>query len=158
MSYIYQTGMKGRTIFARILPGSELIESIKKICMENNIEIAYISTCIGSLEKVSFVYAVKDEERYYKIKYHEPVVMIRPIEFLGAQGIIARNSNGEYQGHFHAQFSDENMNVYGGHLLDSGNIVLATIELILNEIIDVKIKREYHKASGFSFFEPTDKE
>ncbi len=158
MSYTYQTGMKGRIIFARILPGSELIESIKKICAENNIEIAYISTCIGSLEKVSFVYAIKDEKQYYKIKYHEPVVMVRPIEFLGAQGIIVRDSNDEYQVHFHAQFSDENMDVYGGHLLDSGNIVLATIDLVLNEIIDVKIKRKYHKASGFSFFEPTDKE
>jgi len=158
MDYIGAIGRPGRTIFSRILPDGEMMISIQEICKEHNIENAYVSTCIGSLKKVSFVYALEDKSRFYKIKYSEPVEIEGPIEFLGAQGIIAKDDQGQYQIHVHAQFSDKNMKVYGGHLLNNGNIVLATIDLIINEIIDVKIKRNYHAKSGFYFFEPENEE
>lgn len=154
MKYKQAIGKTGRLIVARILPGNEMIESIKEICKENKIEKAHINTCIGSLKKVTFAYAVSDSNYFYKIKYSKPVEINGPIEFLGAQGIVAKDDDGNYQVHFHAQFSDETMKVYGGHLLEHGNIVLATIDIVINEIIDVNIKRNYHEESGFYFFEP----
>lgn len=151
-------GKNGKIITARIMPDSDLIESIVEICKKRNIQNAYISTCIGSLKKISFVYALEDTSRFYNIRYSDPVVMTGAIEFLGAQGIIAKDNDGEYQVHLHAQFSDETMKVYGGHILNKGNIVLATIDLIINEISEVDIKRNYHEASGFYFFEPVEEE
>lgn len=158
MEYREVVGKPGRRIFSRILPDSEMMLSIQEICKKHNIENAYISTCIGSLKKVSFVYALKDLNSFYKIKYSEPVEIEGSIEFLGAQGIIAKDNQGKYQIHVHAQFSDETMKVYGGHLLNEGNIVLATIDVIINEIIDINIRRNYHAKSGFYFFEPANEE
>ncbi|MCD5415464.1 MAG: DNA-binding protein [Clostridiales bacterium] len=158
MKYKQTIGKTGRVIIARILPDAEMIESIQEICKKNEIETAYISTCIGSLKKISFVYALTDQNRFYGIKYSKTVEMKGPIEFLGAQGIIAKDDEEKYQIHLHAHFSDEYMNVYGGHVLNSGNIVLATIDIVINEIIDVNIKRNYHETSGFHFFEPASEE
>ena len=151
-------GKIGKTIMARILPGNEMIMEIKEICRKNNIDSAYVSVCIGSLRNVNFVYATTDLDCFYKIKYSEPVVIKGPIELLGVQGIIAKDNDEKYQVHFHAQFSDENMQVYGGHLLDYGNIVLATIDIVINEIVNLNLKRNYHKESGFYFFKPVDRE
>ena len=158
MEYKQTIGKTDRTIFARILPDSDMLLSIQEICRKNEIEMAYISTCIGSLKKITFVYALTDLNRFYKIKYSKPVEMAGPIEFLGAQGLVAKDDNGEYQTHMHAHFSDETMKVYGGHLLNKGNIVLATIDIVINEITEVNVKRNYHEASGFYFFEPADEE
>lgn len=158
MKYKQTIGITDRTIFARILPDSDILQCIQEICKKNEIEMAYISTCIGSLKKITFVYALTDLNRFYKIKYSKPVVMTGPIEFLGAQGIIAKDDKGIYQVHLHAQFSDETMKVYGGHLLDKGNIVLATIDIVINEITEMNIKRNYHEVSGFYFFEPASEE
>jgi hypothetical protein len=147
-------GRTGRVITARIMPESDLLVEIKNICQARNIETAYINTCIGSMKKITFVYAVTDETQFYNIKYCDPVEMTGAIEFLSAQGIVAKDDAGEHKIHLHAQFSDEQMTVYGGHILEEGNIVLATIDLIITEVLDVNIKRNYHEASGFYFFEP----
>lgn len=151
-------GKIGKVITARIMPDSDLIESIEEICKKRNIQNAYISTCIGSLKKSTFVYALTDTSQYFNLKYSEPVVLTGIIEFLGAQGFISKDDKGQYLTHLHAQFSDEDMRVYGGHILNKGNIVLATMELVINEISDVNIKRDYHEESGFYFLEPEDKE
>ncbi|MBN2260501.1 MAG: DUF296 domain-containing protein [Clostridiales bacterium] len=154
----YVIGRSGKVIFARVLPNSELIASIKKICQENSIEIASIGACIGSLKEVNFVYAMNDASQYYNIRYSDEVKMKGAIEFLSAQGIVSKDNSGLYQVHMHALFSDESMKVFGGHLLNEGNIVLATIDLVLNEILDISVKRNYHQKSGFYFFEPNDEE
>ncbi len=158
MKYKIQEGRIGRVVFARILPGEDLVQCIKEICSEKDIRFAYIGTCLGSLKKARFVYALADEDFYFKMKYSEPVVMEGPMEFLSAHGMLARDDERNYQCHMHAMFCDGDMKVYGGHLLDEGNIVLATIDMMINEVLDVDIKRNYHKPSGFYFFEPAREE
>ncbi len=88
--------------------------------------------------------------------YSDPVELDGPIEFLNAQGIVAKGENGEYLVHLHAVMSDKDMKVYGGHVVDDGNIVLATIDLVLNEISDINLARKYDKDSGFYFFTPEE--
>lgn len=158
MKYKAEVGQAGKSIFVRVLPNEDLIECIKQICNENEIQFAYIGTCLGSLKKVRFVYALTEEDSYFKLKYSETIELEGPIEFLSAHGMIAKDDNGVYQCHIHAMFCDEKMKVYGGHLKDEGNIVLATIDLVINEVTDVNIKRNYHKPSGFYFFEPAREE
>src|SRR6056297_129183 len=149
-------GTNGKTVAARIMPDSNLIEEIIAICKENQLEAAYIPTCIGSLKKARFVYAIPDDSTYFKMVYSEPVELDGPIEFLNAQGIVAKGENGEYLVHLHAVMSDKDMKVYGGHVVDDGNIVLATIDLVLNEIKDINLARKYDKNSGFYFFTPEE--
>lgn len=149
-------GTTGKTIAARIMPDSNLVEEIIAICEENQLEAAYIPTCIGSLKQGRFVYAIPDDSTYFKMRYSDPFDLEGPIEFLGAQGIVAKGENGEYLVHLHATLSDADMRVYGGHVVETGNIVLATVDLVLNEIKDINLARKYHKESGFFFFTPEE--
>ncbi len=154
--YKSAVGTSGKTIAARIMPDSNFVEEILAICRENELEAAYIPTCIGSLKKARFVYAIPDDSTYFKMVYCDPVELDGPIEFLNAQGIVAKDENGEYLLHLHVLMSDKDMRVYGGHILDEGNIVLATMDLVLNEIKGINLARKYDNESGFYFFTPEE--
>lgn len=156
--HICASGNPGRTITARILPDSDLVEEIITLCKENGLEAAAISTCIGSLKQGRFVYAVPDGETFFKMRYSDPVTIQGPVEFLAGQGIVAKGETGEYLVHLHALMSDPDMNVYGGHVVETGNIVLATMDLVLDELDDIRLTRKYHKESGFYFFTPEEAE
>ncbi|SNS10278.1 hypothetical protein SAMN05446037_100482 [Anaerovirgula multivorans] len=150
-------GTNGRVVMVRLLPGSDLIQSMKKIAEENNISCGYIVTCIGSLESASFVYPIPKEDSYFNMVYSEAINLKGPVEFLGGQGIFAKDEEGEFQIHLHGSLSDGTMRVYGGHILNEGNIVLATIDLVIQELEGVDLKRTYHKESGIYFFTPSSK-
>ena len=156
--FIDSEGTQGRVIMARILPESDLMKSIEEVCEKRGISCGTISTCIGSLKNASFVYAIPREGKCFNFVYCEPVNISGPIEVLSGQGIIAKDDNGKFQIHLHAMLSDSDMKTYGTHLLTEGNTVLATTELVITEIKDMKLTREYHKESGFYFFEPKQEE
>lgn len=149
------SGASGRAIMARILPNSDLVQSIKQIAEENNVSCGYVATCIGSLKKATFVYPLPKEDSYFKMAYSEPVYLEGPIEVLGAQGIFAKDEKGDFQIHLHGSLSDRTMKVYGGHILNEGNTVLATIDLVIQELEGMDLKRIYHKESGIYFFTPS---
>lgn len=41
----------------------------------------------------------------------------------------------------HVIFEDETGKIKGGHLIDRGNVVLATMEILLEEIQDITMRR-----------------
>ena len=43
-------GTTGKTVAARLLPDTDLIEGIEEVCKKNNIKHAYV-TCFGSFKK-----------------------------------------------------------------------------------------------------------
>ncbi|OPL08480.1 MAG: hypothetical protein AVO33_11025 [delta proteobacterium ML8_F1] len=143
-----------RQIFARILPGSDLLPAIEEICLKHRIKSASIGTCIGSLKHLSYVYAIPEPSSFFKIKYSEPLKLDGIFEFVGAQGFIALDDAGRHQIHLHAHLSDEHKALYSGHLVQEDNIVLATIEILITDLGDAPLKRNYHQESGFYFLEP----
>jgi len=144
----------GRQIFARILPGSDLLPAIEAICLKHGIKSASIGTCIGSLKQLSYVYAVEDPSSFFKIRYSEPLVKKGIFEFIGSQGFVALDQEGRHQIHLHAHMSDEHKTLYSGHLVAQGNLVLATMEILINDLGEAPLGRNYHKESGFYFLEP----
>ncbi|MEN1760538.1 MULTISPECIES: PPC domain-containing DNA-binding protein [Anoxynatronum] len=157
MSYT-AAATRGKTLVARILPGEDLIPSIIECCREHGVKAGFITVCIGSLRKASFVYAVENKETYYKMVYSEAQKLDGPFEFLGGQGLVGLDEHDGWQVHLHASFCDKDRNVLAGHMLDEGNLVLATMEVVIQEISDISLKRIYHHQSGFSFFTPLPKE
>lgn len=153
--HIHSLGSQGRIIMARVLPDSDLVQAIKEIAEENNINSGYITTCIGSLKQASFVYPVSKSNTYFNMVYSDNVALEGPIELLGCQGVFGKDEKGNFQIHLHGVLSDEKMTVYGGHILDEGNIVLVTIDLVLQEVVGINLKRNYDAKSGFSFFIPS---
>jgi hypothetical protein len=142
-------GQLGRVIAARLLPGTDIIEGIEKICADYGIDYAFVACSIGSLQKSTFMFAVPKPEAKIKIAYGEPFEIPGPIEFLGGQGVVCKNAKGETQTHFHGAISDKLQRIYGGHLLKGGNPSLATIDLIINEVKGMKLLRKYDEETGF---------
>jgi predicted DNA-binding protein with PD1-like motif len=144
---------KGRLIVGRILPGTDLFAGIKKICLENNLRYGSIVSMIGSLSKGKFVYAIDDEKAKLKFKYSDPVYLQGPLELLSAQGFIGLGDNGEINIHLHGLMSDKYMRLFGGHFVEGGNPILATMEIMIQELDGVKLLRGLDQETGFTLFE-----
>lgn len=146
-------GQLGKTIIARLLPGTDMLDGIEEVCRQYNVKNGVILCSIGSLTQLTYTYPVYEATAKAGIVYCDPVVIKGPIEFFGGQGVICQSENDEYLIHFHASASDENTKIYGGHML-KGSTVLATIDLIINEISNVQMLRVLDDETGFIQFSP----
>jgi predicted DNA-binding protein with PD1-like motif len=143
---------KGRRIIGRILPGSDLIQGVKKLCREHNVRFGIIISIIGSLRRSEFICPLPDISNIMGIRYSDPVQIEGPIELLSCQGTVGLTEEGDQDIHMHAVISDPTMRVYGGHLLDKGNPVLGTGEILIQECDDAKILRVHDEETGFMMF------
>ena len=108
----------------RLNKGENVIESLKKLCKEENIKLAEI-TGLGASDKVEIgVFNINTKE--YKTKVFEGM-----FEITSLVGNATRK-DGEVYLHIHINFGDAEGNVYGGHLVDSK--ISATSEIILRKI------------------------
>lgn len=146
-------GSIGRTIVVRLLPGTDMLEGIEEVCKRHNVKYAVVACAVGCFKQATFVYPIPQEGAQIGIVYSAPVVVEGPIEFLGGQGIICQSDDGKYLIHFHGSASDKNMRVWGGHFT-TGNVVLATLDLVINEISGVNMVRRFDKETGFVQFSP----
>ena len=108
----------------RLNKGDNVIESLKKLCKEENIKLAEI-TGLGASDKVEIgVFNINTKE--YKTKVFEGM-----FEITSLVGNATRK-DGEVYLHIHINFGDAEGNVYGGHLVDSK--ISATSEIIVRKI------------------------
>lgn len=140
-----------RVIIGRLLPGTELIDGIKKACLDNGLKCGVIVCGIGSLATTRFIYAKPCEQRKAGIKYSDPIVVNGPSELLTCQGMVGYAGNGEFSVHLHGIISDSNMKLYGGHFID-GCTVLVTVEITVLELADSYLLREFDEETEFSIF------
>jgi len=115
----------GRTIIGRILPGTDLIGGIEKICQDNHLAYGTIVAAIGSLSRGEFVYALPDK---------------------------SAKMEGDLSIHLHGLMSDSDMKVYGCHFLENANPVLVTVEILIHEHEGVRMVREQDIETGFPLF------
>ena len=140
-------GSTGKKLVVRLLPGEKLVEGIVEAVQVAQLENAVITACIGSLKKVTYMYAVSDAASPQGFRYCDPIVVDGIIEFIAAQGFICPDDLGELTVHVHAVFGDETGAIKGGHLLPHGNEVLATMEVYLEEVAGVKMVRKLEKGN-----------
>jgi len=151
-------GKPRKIVSARILPGTDLISGIEKICFENEIESGAFSV-IGSLEKSTFVLPVIKEGTKKGVGYGEPQTVSGPLEILSGKGFISKDQESE-SGlfiHFHAIFSDAEGKVYGGHFLPGGNPVLLTLDVVIMEFEKISLLREEDPEIGIRVITPVGK-
>lgn len=126
-------------IIIRIDKGEEIVESLKKVCKENDITLGLVSG-IGATDKVKiglFDVATK--------KYHSKE-LIGDYEIAPLSGNISTMDNKIYL-HLHINLCDSNHNSFGGHL--NSAIVSATFECII-DIIDGSIDRKFNEEIGLN--------
>ncbi len=153
--YQAAAGKLGKVIIGRLLPGTDVIEGIEKICKDYSIKSAFVSLSIGSLQKATFMLAMAKEGTKLGIVYTEPIEVPGPIEFLSGLGVVCEGgTEGELETHFHATFSNEKKEVYGGHLVKGKNPTLATIDLSIIEVLGVRLGRKFDEETGFVLISP----
>jgi len=153
VSKIFTTNNK--LISGRLLPGTDLIQGIKEICKKNDVKYGNIVSCIGSLSKATYIYAIDDEENPVKIRYCDPVVVTGPIELIACQGTIGQDDD-ETAIHLHGMFNDKYTNIYSGHFYDKDNTVLATIEFLIVSYDSPVINKEFDSETGFRLLRYND--
>ncbi len=129
----------------RLERGEKVIASINKFCRKLGIKNALING-IGSLENPKLAHYTVDKKKY-KEETKEGI-----FELTGMMGNVAI-FRGEQLVHVHVTVSDNKMNVYGGHLVESE--VSATVEITLQGIEGEKEKK-YDEEIGLKLFDLPD--
>lgn len=117
----------------RLLPGSDLKQSLLALAKEQELKAAFILTCLGSLEEAAIRMAGGGEVKQFSDK----------LEILSLSGTFSGRG-----GHFHITVSDKNGRVIGGHLMD-GCIVYTTAELVVGEAPGLEFRRAEDIETGY---------
>ncbi len=126
----------------RIDKGEEVIEQIRKVCIQNNIKAGAING-IGTTERFK-VGLFNTKTKKYSSKE-----LVGSFEIVSLIGNISRMSNEVYL-HIHMGASDENMNLYGGHL--NYCYISGTCEIVIDEIY-LDVDRKHDPEVGLNLYE-----
>ncbi len=145
----------GKVVPVRLLPGTDLLEGLKKTCVEYGIDSGTILSAIGSLEKLTIKILVPNKEAKLGAAYGDPYTTPGPIEILSLGGVILQDAGtGEVDIHMHGIFCDQYGKTLGGHVVPEDNPVMATVDAVLAEVSDAKFMRRYDEETGFDLFSP----
>ena len=117
----------------RLTNGQDLKKSIVDYCENNSIKAGIIGACVGCCYEVNFRLA-GGEKFFHNVADYEIVSMTGTISETGT--------------HIHVSFSDENGNVVGGHL-SKGCFINTTAEVVIIEINNYKLTREFDDTTGY---------
>jgi predicted DNA-binding protein with PD1-like motif len=143
----------GKQVLARLLPGTDLIAGIEQICAQQGIIQAAVLSAIGTLSHATIVYVVPQKDAALGVAYVPPQRLDGPFELLAAQGFVGMDTDDSISVHLHGSLSGPDMTVYGGHFIKGGNPVLATAEIMIQELSGVAMNRGYDKETGFELFQ-----
>ncbi len=131
----------GNTVMARADRGEEILESIKRIALAENIKLASVSA-LGAVDDFTVgVYNV-EEKKYYSNSF------TGSFEIVSLTGTI-NTMNGEFYAHLHMSAGNDRGEVFGGHLNKA--MVSATCEMVIT-LINGRVDREYDEITGLNLF------
>ena len=147
-------GRFGKVVPVRLRPGTDVMQGLKQVCEVNGITQGAVLAGIGSLRKMTFQVLIPKPETTLGAGYTEPQVVPGPVEIVSLQGVVFQSEEGETLLHVHGTFSDRYGKVYAGHVVAGENPVLATLDGLVAEVIDVKLIRRLEPEVGFGLFTP----
>jgi uncharacterized protein len=117
---------KTETHIFRLKPGQDLRFELEQYVKNNNINAAWVATCVGSLTTYNIRFANQQNGSTANGHY----------EIMSLVGTLSKNGS-----HIHMSISDSTGHTIGGHLL-LGNIVYTTAEIVLKSSNTHVLKRE----------------
>ena len=132
----------GNHYVVRMEKGEEIMESLKKLCLDEDIRLGSISG-LGAAKEVE-IGLFNTETKEYKT-----TVMRGMFEITSLIGNITRKENEVYL-HCHINFSDASLNTFGGHLVKA--VISATGEIIITKI-DGEVNRRFDEEIGLNLFD-----
>ena len=122
-----------KTYAFRLGPGEDLRGEIDTFVKERDIKAGVMVSCVGSLKKAVLRMAGAEETKTFE----------GPFEIVSLVGTMESGNE-----HLHISISDNEGNVFGGHL-KLGSIVEATAEVVIGELENTKFTRKPDPATGF---------
>jgi uncharacterized protein len=140
--YHSAAGQAGRIISGRLLPGCDMLSGIIEMARYHAVASAWVNG-FGSLAKANFSPGIRfgadDADRVERIAN---VRLEEPIEIWSGMGRLGMPAEGEPIIHFHGMLVDAEGRLCGGHFFPGGNIVYATFEVHIQEILGVEFQIE----------------
>jgi predicted DNA-binding protein with PD1-like motif len=124
---------EGNLIVFRFEDGKDLIESLKRVAKEHQIQSGVILSGIGMLRDFEIGFYSREKSGYVTNKFDEPV------ELLSLSGNISLCNN-EIFFHLHAALAKEDKNAIGGHVQKA--TVHNTIEGVIIKFFEIKLMRD----------------
>ena len=131
----------GNTYMIRIDLGEDIIESLKKICEDEQIHLGRVEAIGATDHAVIGVYDLEKKE-YYPEKIDEFM------EIASLNGNITATEGKPYI-HLHATLADQNHVIHGGHVLEMR--VGATCEMFVT-VLEGEVNRSRNEALGINLW------
>lgn len=138
----FQQLTAGRGFVGRLETGSDLVEEIERLCVEQGVLAAQV-TAIGAVRRASFAYYQQDDHRYAELgsdTHHEIVGFVGNISLRDDRPFL----------HAHATFADATGATVGGHLLRGCEVFAA--EVMIREITGVDLVRMPDEETGLALW------
>ncbi|MBI2543342.1 MAG: DNA-binding protein [Candidatus Aenigmarchaeota archaeon] len=131
----------GDTYIIKLFKGEKIMEYLVKFCEVKKITSGIFHAIGAVLDAEISFYNLKTKEYQWK-KFN------KPMEITGMTGNVAL-FEGKPLLHIHLTFSDDKMNVVGGHLKEA--TVGGTCEIFLTDT-KIKMEREYDEETGLKLW------
>ena len=127
----------GRVIVGRIMPGEDVIDSIKDLVKEYNIKAGLVNV-IGALNKITIGYFDIGTKTYNFKTFEEDV------ELIACMGNIS-HKDGEPIIHLHITLGREDYSLFGGHLSQPSTVS------VTGEVYIYEIEKKLERANDAQF-------
>lgn len=144
---LHGVGQAGRILVARITPGQDLLPTLKQYLAEHGIRSGAIVSMIGSLRRCSILNI--GPRAFEGEVYRPPIVLEEPLELLNGSGTVSLFDDSAVPVHVHAVLSRADDQIVSGHMKDEGNIVAFTVEVMVQEVTGVQIRRRPDPDTGY---------
>jgi len=149
-------GQPGRIISGRLLPGCDFLLGIIEMARSHQVESAWING-FGSLARASFSPGIRlSATNPDRVERLPNVNLPGPIEMWSGMGRLGIPAKGEPFVHFHGLVVTPEGQLYGGHFFPGDNIVYATFEVHIQEVLGVEFRLEMDKAVELPLIEPRE--
>jgi predicted DNA-binding protein with PD1-like motif len=88
------SGVCGRVVAARLMPGTNLMGGIAEVCEIHSIKNGIVASGIGSLKKCTYMDPIPKPEVKAKYAYGTPMTADGPIELLTLAGTVCHSDEG----------------------------------------------------------------
>jgi len=149
----YALGKCGRLVPVRLKTHTDIAGGLRAVCEQNGIKYAAVDG-IGNVRQLTYQLLVPDSKAKHGVRLDEPQILPGPLELLNLKGVVFQSEKGETLIHLHGIFSDREGKIMGGHLAESGNPVLGTLDAFIAELAEAEIVRQMDEDVGLGLCTP----
>jgi len=146
-------GRTGRVVAARIEPGQDTVETIIELIKESGFKAGTV-TAIGSLLAATVMLPHTTDMNRPLSEIISPYTMEGPVELGIGWGIFGTDADGQVLMHIHGLILDKQGNMRCGNLVPGSAPVMVTVDLTIQELLDLEIRPVLNPVLGHKLLNP----